>query len=101
MKGTRGNSDNEERLHAYPSDIKLGEVYVDGQSGIEGIATAIVFYQHSCERVDIEYTKDGELKQVMFDAARLSPKAKPEETARVAKGGGDSRTSTSRTVTHR
>lgn len=57
----------------YKSDIKLGESYRDAQTGIAGIATAIYFYQHACERVLIEYVneKDGELKELVFDSPRL------------------------------
>jgi hypothetical protein len=57
----------------YKSDIELGKMYRDTQTGIEGIATAIYFFQHACERVQIEYVnqKDGELKELVFDAPRL------------------------------
>lgn len=57
----------------YKSDIELGENYRDEQTGIEGIATAIYFFQHACERVCIEYVnqKDGELKELTFDSPRL------------------------------
>lgn len=57
----------------YKSDIKLGEKYRDSQTGYEGIAAAIYFFQHACERVSIE-TYDPERREVKtetFDAPRL------------------------------
>ena len=73
----------------YESDIQLGESYVDDQTGIQGIATAIYFFQHACERVQIEYVneKDGELKELVFDAPRLRH-AKSTTPARQFKPGG-------------
>lgn len=58
----------------YKSDIELGKKYRDDQTGIEGIATAIYFFQHACERVQIEFVneKDGQLTELTFDAPRLS-----------------------------
>lgn len=64
----------------YKSDIKLGEKYRDDQTGIEGTATAIVFFQHGCERVDIELVVNGEIKTYSFDAPRLTH----VETGKVA-----------------
>lgn len=60
-------------MTSYKSDIKLGERYIDDQTGIEGVATAIYFFQHACERVQIEYVneKDGDLKELVFDSPRL------------------------------
>lgn len=56
----------------YESDIKLGEHYRDRQTGIEGVATAIYFFQHACERVQLELVKsDGDLKELVFDSPRL------------------------------
>lgn len=71
--------------NSYKSDIVLGESYVDDQTGIQGIATAIYFFQHTCERVQIEYVnkKDGELKELVFDAPRLRhAKSSSEGTVR-------------------
>ncbi|ROZ88972.1 hypothetical protein [Gordonia sp. OPL2] len=55
----------------YASDIKLGEKYRDDQTGIEGTAAAIHFFQHGCERVTVELLVKGELKEYTFDAPRL------------------------------
>ena len=77
---------------AYKSDIKLGEKYRDEQTGIEGIATAVYFYQHACERVMLELvnTKDGELKEYCFDSPRLTHIASGI-TATTARTGGPDR----------
>lgn len=58
----------------YKTDIKLGEKYRDTQTGIEGIATAVYFFQHACERVQLERVKgdgSGEILESVFDAPRL------------------------------
>ena len=58
----------------YKSDIKLGEKYRDDQSGIEGIATAVYFFQHACERVQLERINslDAKLEELVFDSPRLT-----------------------------
>lgn len=56
---------------SYKSDIVLGEKYRDKNTDLEGIATAVYFFQHSCERVQLDYVHDGDLKQVAFDALQL------------------------------
>lgn len=74
----------------YESDIKLGERYVDNQTGFEGVATSTTFYQHACERVGLE-AFNSEQKKIsieIFDAPRLTH----VETGKVAttrKTGGD------------
>lgn len=73
---------------SYKSDIKLGERYRDAQTGIEGIATSIIFYQHACERVCLErMLPDNKLDELMFDAPRLID-VKTEKVAKVEKTGG-------------
>lgn len=62
------------KKNGYTSDIVLGEKYRDEQSGYEGTATAIYFFQYGCERVQIE-TYDGVQRQIRtetFDAPRLT-----------------------------
>lgn len=57
----------------YKSDVKLGERYVDEQTGYEGVATTVTFFQHACERIGLE-TYDPqrrEVKESIFDAPRL------------------------------
>lgn len=39
---------------SYESDIRMGELYRDAQTGFEGIVTSVTFYQHACERVAVE-----------------------------------------------
>jgi hypothetical protein len=76
----------------YKSDVQLGERYRDEQTGIEGIATAIYFFQHACERIQIEYVneKDGELKELTFDAPRLIH-VRTQKAARSDRPGGPAR----------
>lgn len=77
----------------YKSDVKLGVRYRDPQTGITGVATAVYFFQHACERVQLETVKaDGELKEYVFDAPRLEtipevPAEKPKR-ARASRTGG-------------
>lgn len=76
----------------YKSDIKLGEKYRDEQTGYEGVATAIYFFQHACERVQIE-TFDPERKEVkeqVFDAPRLTH-IPTQRQARSTRPGGPAR----------
>ena len=72
----------------YESDIELGKEYIDKHTGIKGRAIAIVFYENSCQRVDLEYEKDGDLKSLVFDATRLNS-VETGATARDDKPGGD------------
>lgn len=58
-------------MAVYVSDIEVGEKYRDTQTGIEGHATALIFFQHGCERVDIEFVREGKIEHESFDAARL------------------------------
>lgn len=55
----------------HKSNIKLGEKYQDSFTGVKGTATAVTFYVHACERVTLEFIKDGEVKYEAFDAPRL------------------------------
>ena len=55
----------------FTSDITLGERYRDQLTGFEGFATSLTFYIHACERVTLEFVKDGEIKFDSFDAPRL------------------------------
>jgi hypothetical protein len=82
---------------SYKSDITLGERYVDKQTGIEGVATAIHFYQHACERVTLEYVKpDRTLEELGFDAPRLTS-LKTGLTAVTTRTGGPARAGEKRT----
>lgn len=73
----------------FVTDIVLGEKYRDEQTGIVGIATAVTFHQHACERVLIEYVKDGELKELVFDSPRLVNIETGEKAATEKTGGPD------------
>ena len=57
----------------YESDITLGEKYRDKNTGFEGVATNVVFFQHGCERVTLK-TLDSSGKNIVdqnFDAPLL------------------------------
>jgi hypothetical protein len=82
---------------AFKTDIKLGEKYRDNQTGIEGIASSVHFYQHACERVTLEYVKpDRTLEELTFDSPRLTSVA-TGITAVTAKTGGPARAGEKRT----
>lgn len=72
----------------YPSQIKLGERYRDQQTGFEGTATSIHFYQHACERVSLEsYNRKLGLEEFTFDAKRLVHIDSGEEVDSPIPGG--------------
>lgn len=75
----------------YTTDIVLGERYRDTQTGIEGVATSVHFYQYACERVTLEVlNKDGEINEYAFDAPRVvsvSSGVVPEVTKTGGPGG--------------
>jgi len=83
-----------EGSQSYKSDIVLGERYVDEQTGYDGVAVSVHFYQHACERVSLE-AYDANTKKVhetFFDAPRLThvvtgKKAKAEKTGGPARPG--------------
>lgn len=63
-----------DKKNSFASDIVMGERYVDKQTGYEGVATSVTFFQHACERVCIE-SYDSERRrvvEVIFDAPRLT-----------------------------
>lgn len=76
----------------YESDVKLGERYRDDQTGIEGVAITIGFFQFACERITLELVlDDGKLEEYTFDAPRLThiesgKKAEVEETGGPDRG---------------
>jgi len=51
--------------------IELGKKYRDTVHGIEGIATCHSRYLTGCDRVGLEYMKDGEIKDFWVDVNRL------------------------------
>ena len=83
---------------SFKTDIKLGERYRDEQTGIEGVATSVHFYQHACERVTIEYVKpDQTLEELTFDSPRLTS-IRTGITAVTTKTGGPARAGETRSV---
>lgn len=79
----------------YKTDIKLGERYRDTQTGIEGYATAVFFFQHGCERVNIEAVVAGKIEEYSFDAPRVMHVA-TEKVATTARVGGPAKGATAR-----
>jgi hypothetical protein len=68
-------------MSTFKTDIELGKRYRDTQTGIEGVAVSIHFYQHACERVVLEYVEGNKVEEVSFDVPRLQS----VETGKVAK----------------
>jgi hypothetical protein len=71
----------------YATDVELGKRYRDPQTGIEGVATAVTFYQYACERVTIETVIAGKIEEYVFDAPRLVA-VDTGERARATRTGG-------------
>jgi hypothetical protein len=73
----------------YKSDIVLGERYIDKQTGYEGVATSVSFFQHACERVVIEtFDKNRQhVIEAIFDAPRLTH-VRTQKVATTTKTGG-------------
>lgn len=72
---------------SYETDIRLGERYRDEQTGIEGVATCVSFYQHGCERVSLEVVRKGEIKTYGFDAPRLKSIVTGQQATTTRTGG--------------
>lgn len=51
--------------------IELGKRYKDDLHGIEGVATCYSRYLTGCDRVCLEYVKEGEIHELWFDVTRL------------------------------
>ena len=71
----------------YQTDITLGERYVDTQTGIEGVATGITFFQYGCERVNLEVVVAGKIEDYGFDAPRLTHIATQKRAETTRTGG--------------
>jgi hypothetical protein len=69
--------------------IVLGRKYRDTLHGIEGIATAHYRFLTGCDRILLEWVKDGEVKNYTVDAPTLIDveTEKPVATDRKRKGG--------------
>lgn len=83
-------------MTSFRTDIKLGERYIDEQTGFEGTATAIIFFQHGCERVDIETVVNGKIETFAFDAPRLKSVSTGIKATSTGTGGPDRSSSTLR-----
>ena len=71
----------------YETEIVLGRRYKDTQTGIEGAATAVTFYQYGCERVVIEAVVAGKIEEYGFDTPRVID-IETEERATTVRTGG-------------
>ena len=78
-----------EKKNSYASDIVLGERYRDEQTGIEGVATSVSFYQHACERVVLELVVEGKIEEFVFDAPRLTHVETNRKATSEKTGGPD------------
>jgi hypothetical protein len=74
-------------MTTYKTDIELGKRYRDEQTGIEGTATAITFYQHGCERASIEVVVREKIEEYGFDVPRLT-NVETRKQATSARTGG-------------
>lgn len=72
----------------FETDIVLGERYRDIATGFVGTATAVYFFEHACERVQIKgMNTQGEVLDYVFDAPDLEH-AETQRRPVVAKTGG-------------
>lgn len=71
----------------FKSDTRLGDKYRDPLTGFEGVATAVTFYLHACERITLEYVKDGKIEYESFDAPRLVHVASGQQPVTTRTGG--------------
>jgi hypothetical protein len=88
------------KFKGYPSGIELGARYRDRETGIVGRAVVVSFFEHACERVVLEYLKDGEIKEVGFDVPRLEAVGdeKKDLMPAGAKPGGPARNTGARSA---
>lgn len=59
-------------MTAYNSEIQLGQRYRDINTGFEGTATVVSFFQHGCDRLTIKgMNKQGEIVEYAFDSPEV------------------------------
>lgn len=58
-------------LTSLGNEVILGNRYRDILHGIEGVAVGKYDYLTGCTRVNLEWVKDGEIKNCTFDAPQL------------------------------
>lgn len=71
----------------YRSDVMLGEKYREKNTGLEGTAVAVAFFEHACERVTLRYLHDGDVKEAHFDAPELETVDTAETPVKQRSGG--------------
>ena len=73
-------------------EVKLGSVYRDKIHGIKGVAVYKTLCLSGCNRVCLEYVKEGEIKEYWFDEPQLElvkkTKLKPPEDEKDKGGPG-------------
>ncbi|SLC05104.1 Uncharacterised protein [Mycobacteroides abscessus subsp. massiliense] len=63
-------------MTTFSTEIELGQKYRDIATGFEGTASAVYFFQHGCERVNLKgLNGQGELVEYVFDAPELEHQA--------------------------
>ena len=86
-------------MTVFKSEIELGKKYTDSQTGFEGTASSVVFFQHGCERVCLKgLNKNNELVEYYFDSPELQLSETGEQVKLLEQktGGPHSRTPTDR-----
>lgn len=71
----------------HSTDIVMGDEYRDSVTGVKGTATSVTFFLHACERVTLEFMREGKLAYEVFDAPRLIH-VETEAVPKVTKTGG-------------
>jgi len=69
-------------------DIEFGKSYRDTITGVEGRAVGSARYMNGCERVQLEWAKDGDVKSEWFDTQRLELVATGERQGAAVRAGG-------------
>lgn len=78
------------KTSAGTSTVTLGKRYRDTVHGVEGVAVAKYVYLTGCDRVCLEWPKDGDIKSATFDVTQLEAvsDASPVRTTKTAGGPG-------------
>jgi len=86
-------------MTTFNTEIELGQKYRDTATGFEGTASAVYFFQHGCERVNLKgLNGQGELVEYVFDAPELEHRESGRKVELLEKktGGPHDRTPVAR-----
>jgi hypothetical protein len=76
-------------MTSFETSIEFGERYRDKNSGYEGVATALYFYEFGCARVSLVSMDDkGDVKDLSFDEQSLVKVGTGKPVEAFAKVGG-------------